>query len=142
MARSKGSLSSEQAKEISGEMEKLCGTQYKQNFDYLRMIEMLLCQRILEQVSEFNEDDDIYTKVTSVEIPLIGDIEIHPRVFHESHGVTNRPSIHFDFEFKPSNVFKADVLSAYTKKESPIPEYFSNLYGEELKDIYSRMRRE
>ena len=140
LARSKGSLSSKTAKKFSKEMEQLSDIKYKENFDYLRMLEMLLCQRVTEQVLEFDDEVDIYERVTEVEIPLIGKIKISPRVFHEVHGITNKPSIHFDFEFEPSNVFKSDVLNAYLGKESPLPEYFANRYAERLKELYKDLR--
>lgn len=140
LARSKGSLSSKVAKEFAKEMEQLGGSKYRENFDCLRMIEMLMCQRIMEQVQEYEDDTEIYQKVTKVELPLIGNIIVTPRIFHEAHGVTNKPSIHFDFTFEPSNVFKSDVLSAYTKNESPIPEYFAEKYTKQLKDLYNDLR--
>lgn len=141
LARSKKSLSSTEAKEFAKEMEILDGTKYKDNLNYLRLIEMLMVQRIAEQVCDFKEDTQVYDMATSVELPLIGEIKIIPRVFHEYHGMTNKPSYHFDFEFIPSSPFKADVVRAYTTKDSEIPEYFSSMYGEALKNLYDTLRK-
>ena len=140
MARSKGSLSSAEAKAFSQEMTMLAGTPYKYNFDLLRLISILICQRISENVCSYPSDEDICNKIVTVEIPLIGDLTVKPRVFHEKHGMTDKPSIHFDFDFKPSSSFKSSVYKAYIEGVSDIPDIFSGIYGEQLKEVYHRMR--
>lgn len=140
MARSKRSLSSSEAKEIAKEMQLLFDTKYKDNLNFMRLLEMLLVQRVVEQTCDFDENTPIYSMATTIEIPLIGDLKIIPSIFHEVHGTTKKPSYHFSFEFTPSSSFKTDLIQAYTTKDSDIPEYFSSMYGEQLKKIYNDMR--
>lgn len=139
MARSKGSSSSKEAKQIARELEALEETKFRHNFDYLRLIEVLLCYRIAEAVCDFDEDTPIEEKAVTVEIPLIGDLTISPSKFHAQHRLTNEPSVHFSFDFTPSSGFKADIVKAYMQKESPMTEIFSNIYGDRLKDLYERL---
>ena len=103
MARSKRSLSSSEAKEIAKEMQLLFDTKYRDNLNFMRLLEMLLIQRVVEQTCDFDEDTPIYSMATSIEIPLIGDLKIIPSIFHEVHGTTKKPSYHFSFEFTPSS---------------------------------------
>lgn len=140
LARSKRSLSSDEAKLMSKEMETLFETKYRDNLDFMRMLEMLLIQRIAEQTCNFNEDTPVYMMSTKVDIPLVGTLKVIPSVFHAVHGTTKQPSYHFEFEFEPSSSFKTDLIKAYTTKESDISYYFSDLYGKELKDLYNKMR--
>ena len=140
MARSKGSFSSAEAKAFSNEMQDIAGTPYKYNFDLLRLISILICQRVSENVCSYPKDEDICNKIVAVEIPLLGDLTIKPRIFHEKHGMTDKPSAHFDFDFKPSSSFKASLYKAYLDGTSDLPDIFSSIYGEQLKEIYKRLR--
>ena len=142
MGRHKGSLSTAEAKDMAKELEQLTGTDYKTNLDYSRMVELLLCYRIAENVCEFPADTPIENKVTKVEIPLIGELEIKPSIFHDNHRLTNEPSIHFDFSFKPTSGFKADLMKAYVNRESEISDIYASLYGDRLRDLYRRFREE
>lgn len=142
MSRSKGSLSSAQAKEVAQELSQILGTPYKYNFDVLRVIEMSLCQRILEQVCEFPEGTPVEEMVCTVEIPLIGDLVIKPSVFHGAHGITNKPSTHFEFIFKPTSSFKQDIGRAYSKEHPELAEEFSQIYMEKVRELYEKMRSE
>ena len=98
LARSKRSLSSDEAKLMSKEMETLFETKYRDNLDFMRMLEMLLIQRIAEQTCNFNEDTPVYMMSTKVDIPLVGTLKVIPSVFHAVHGTTKQPSYHFEFE--------------------------------------------
>lgn len=140
MSRSRGSLSTAEAKKVSEELSQILGTDYKYNFDILRVLEMLLCQRIQEQVSEFDEDTPLEEKTCEVEIPLIGTLTITPSVFHDSHGMTNEPSKHFDFNFKPTSAFKQDVLKAYNNKDPEIGRLFAEMYLEKVHNLYNQLR--
>lgn len=140
MARSKGSLSTDEAKEISKELEQLLDKPFKYNFNYLRMIELLLCQRITEQICKYPKTATIYELKTSVEIPLIGTLDISPRIFHEEHGTSGKPSVHLEFTFTPTSGFKNDVLKAYQDHECDITEIFSDVYGEKLQELYKNLR--
>lgn len=140
MSRSRGSLSTAEAKKVSEELSQILGTDYKYNFDILRVLEMLLCQRIQEQVSEFDEDTPLEEKTCEVEIPLIGTLTITPSVFHDSHGMTNEPSKHFDFNFKPTSAFKQDVLKAYNNKDPEIGRLFAEMYLEKVQNLYNQLR--
>lgn len=140
MSRSRGSLSTAEAKKVSEELSQILGTDYKYNFDILRVLEMLLCQRIQEQVSEFDEDTPLEEKTCEVEIPLIGTLTITPSVFHDSHGMTNEPSKHFDFNFKPTSAFKQDVLKAYNNKDPEIGQLFAEMYLEKVHNLYNQLR--
>lgn len=142
MPRSKGSLSTKEAKDVAKEMEQILGTSYKYNFDILRVIEMLICQRIQEQVCLFDEDDAFDKRVCEVEIPLIGTLKIIPSVFHDAHGITNEPSKHFDFDFKPTSAFKQDVLRAYNNKDPEIGSVFADVYLEKVHDLYKQLRED
>lgn len=142
MSRSRGSLSTAEAKKVSEELSQILGTDYKYNFDILRVLEMLLCQRIQEQVSEFDEDKPLEEKTCEVEIPLIGTLTITPSVFHDSHGMTNEPSKHFDFNFKPTSAFKQDVLKAYNNKEPEIGQLFAEMYLEKVHNLYNQLRED
>lgn len=142
MSRSRGSLSTAEAKKVSEELSQILGTDYKYNFDILRVLEMLLCQRIQEQVSEFDEDTPLEEKTCEVEIPLIGTLTITPSVFHDSHGMTNEPSKHFDFNFKPTSAFKQDVLKAYNNKDPEIGQLFAEMYLEKVHNLYNQLRED
>lgn len=135
MARSEGSLCSQEAKDIATEIATISGLPYRQNLDYLRFIEKLLTYRITEQVRELSTDDLTMPSV-EVEIPLIGILKITPIVFHKSHRLTNTPSLHFDFEFEPLSGFKRHLLDAYITKECALPTDFAKEYGQKLADIY------
>lgn len=140
MSRSKGSLSSAQAKEVAQEMSQILGTPYKYNFDVLRVIEMCLCQRIIEQVCSYDENTPIEEQVCTVEIPLIGTLTIKPSVFHGAHGITNKPSTHFDITFKPTSSFKQDIGTAYSRERSEIAEELSRVYMDKVHELYQKMR--
>ena len=142
MPRSKGSLSTKEAKKVAQELEQLLGTDYKYNFDILRVIEMLICQRIQEQVCTFEEDTPLEERSCEVEIPLIGVLKITPSVFHDAHGMTNEPSKHFDFNFKPTSAFKQDVLRAYNNKEPEIGDVFADVYIEKVHELYNKLRED
>lgn len=139
MARSKGSSSSKETKSFARELEILGGNKFRDNFDYMRLIELLICYRVAEAVCEFDEDTNIEDKSVTVEIPLIGDLTIKPSVFHAQHRLTNEPSFHLDFEFEPSSGFNADIRKAYTENSTAITDIFSNLYGDRLKSLYERL---
>lgn len=140
MSRSKGSLSTDEAKKMCKDMETLLGTGFKYNFNCLRLIEILLCQNICDQLYQSGSTDIMDCIQTEVEIPLIGSVTITPRVFHEKHGITDEPSVHFDFVFKPTSGFKNDVMQAYAYQDSGLGDAFANLYGERLKELYKNLR--
>ena len=142
MPRSKGSLSTQQAKEISQEIAALIGTPYKYNLDIMRLIELLLCQRIVEQVTAYDDDVPIMERDATVEIPLIGELSIIPNVFHESHGMTNQPSIHFDYVFKPTSAFKQDINRAFSQHQTDLPEILTEVYSEKVTEAYRKLREE
>ena len=142
MPRSKGSLSTQQAKEISQEVSDLIGTPYKYNLDIMRLIEILLCQRIVEQVTAYPDDVPITERDVTIEIPLIGELSIIPNVFHESHGMTNQPSIHFDYVFKPTSAFKQDINRAFTQHQTELPEILTRVYSEKVQEAYRKLREE
>lgn len=142
MPRSKGSLSTQQAKEISQEVSDLIGTPYKYNLDIMRLIEILLCQRIVEQVTAYPDDVPITERDVTIEIPLIGELSIIPNVFHESHGMTNQPSIHFDYVFKPTSAFKQDINRAFAQHQTELPEILTRVYSEKVQEAYRKLREE
>ena len=142
MARYAGSSSTKEAKTISEELEQLGGKSYKYNFDYLRVIELLLAYRVAEQVCDYGEDTQLEEKITKVEIPLIGELTIRPRNFHAEHRLTKEPSVHFDFEFKPTSGFKSDIIKAYTDKSCSLAELLANIYGDRLDQLYKRLKEE
>lgn len=142
MGRSKGSSSTKEAKNIAHELEQLTNIPNKYNLDSLRLSELLLCYRVAEEVCRYNDDEPVENKITQIEIPLIGNLTIKPRIFHEKHRLTDEPSIHFDFTFEPTNRFKADIMKAYMNKETDLTDIFSSIYGDRLRDLYNRMREE
>lgn len=134
MARSEGSLCSQEAKDFAQEITTLSGLPYKQNLDYLRLIEKLLIYRLVEQVRELSTDTELPS--TIVEIPLVGNLIIKPVVFHKSHRLTDKPSLHFEYEFEPLSGFKRHLMDAYITKECELPMDFSKSYGQHLANIY------
>lgn len=135
MARSEGSLCSPEAKDYAAEIAQLSGMPYKQNLDYLRFIEKLVTYRITEQVRE-NTKSETDLPIVEVEIPLIGNLIIKPVVFHKSHRLTDKPSLHFEYEFEPLSGFKQHIINAYTTKECDLPTEFAKEYGQKLIHIY------
>ena len=133
MARSVGSLSTTEAKDMAKELEVLTGLPYKQNLDYLRFIEMLISYRLSEQLLSC---DNKLKKTCSVEIPLIGVLTITPKIFHKNHHLTDKFSLHFDFKFTPTSAFKKSILTAYQTGECELPLEFSKKYGQYLSDVY------
>jgi hypothetical protein len=142
MSRLKGSVSSKEAKTISKEIEQLQGTTYRYNFDFLRLVELLISYRVAECVCEYPKDTPIDNMCVTVEIPLIGNLTITPRVFHEKHRLTEDQSFHFDFDFKPSSGFKSDISHAFLNKESDLSDVFSSLYSTRLQELYKRLQEE
>ncbi len=135
MARSEGSLCSQEAKDFSSEITTLSGLPYRQNLDYLRLIEKLIAYRITEQVREGSTEENTMPPVC-VELPLIGNLTIKPVVFHKSHRLTDKPSLHFEYEFEPLSGFKKHILDAYMLKECDLPIDFAQQYGQKLTNIY------
>lgn len=142
MARLKGSVSSKEAKSISKEIEQIQGSSYRFNFDFLRLVELLVSYRVAESVCEYPKDTPIEDMCVTVEIPLIGFITIKPRVFHEKHRLTDDQSFHFDFEFKPSSGFKSDIARAFLGKDNDLADVFSSIYSTRLQDLYQRLKEE
>ena len=137
MARCEGSLCSKEAKVYADELTTLTGLPYKQNLDYLRFLERLLVYRITEQICNENaKEEDL--PITTVELPLLGKLIIKPILFHKTHRLTNKSSLHFEFEFEPLSGFKKHLCDAYTIKECQLPTDFADMYGEKLSDIYER----
>ena len=135
MARSEGSLCSQEAKVYADELATLTGLPYRQNLDYIRFLEKLLVYRVTESVCEnaTAEDDK---PITTVEIPLIGKLIIKPVTFHKTHRLTDRPSLHFKYEFEPLSGFKKHICDAYLYKECQLPTEFAEMYGQKLSDIF------
>ena len=140
MPRSKGSSSTKAAKSIATEISDFLGTPHKYNLDILRLIEQLVCMEIADQVSEYDEDTPITDKVVNVEIPLIGNLEITPTVFHEAHGMTNKPSIRYVYKFDPTSAFRQDVIRAFTSQDTDMPDILTDVYVERVKALYSQLR--
>ncbi len=136
MSRSKGSMSSKEAKDIATEIEKLFDVPYKYGINFLRAMEMLICMRISEQV---NNKEDI--NHVCVEIPLLGDLEITHSNFHEKHRLTGEQSTHLEFNFKPSSGFKSDIIKAFNF-ENDICELFTTLYSTKLQEVYTKLRED
>lgn len=143
MSRSKGSTSSATAKEMSHQIETILGTKYKYNFDILRMVELLICYKIVQELDKLDksEEADPNNRSVTVEIPLIGNLTITPSEFHSKHGITNEPSTHFEFEFKPTSGFKSDVARAFNDMDSGIGDEFAQIYSDRLTELYDKFRR-
>ena len=142
MGRHKGDQSSKEAKEYARELTKLLGTTYKYNFDMERAVELLLCHRVAEKLLEYGEDVDLVDREVTVEIPLLGDLTITPEVFHEKHRLTEKPSMHLDFQFKPLSGFKNDLLRLFAENSSPLQKELADEYGSRLKEMYARIRED
>lgn len=137
MARSKGSICSKEAKDYAIELETLTGLPAKQNLDYLRFLEMLMVYRVAEQVKAARDKDSVAMSAT-VEIPLIGDLIISKSIFHKKHTLTDEPSIHFEYEFRPSNAFKNGIYDAWFNDCTQLPREFADMYGQKLQDLYTQ----
>ena len=85
MARSEGSLCSQEAKDMAEEIAIVSGLPYRQNLDYLRFIEKLLAYRVTEQVRELSSSDNPMPLV-DIEIPLLGILKIKPIMSNEVRG--------------------------------------------------------
>lgn len=140
MARLKGSVSSKEAKTISKEIEQIQGSSYRYNFDFLRLVELLLSYKIAEAACEYPKDTPIEEMTVCVEIPLIGYLTITPRYFHEKHRLTDEPSLHFDFEFTPTSAFKSDVIRAFTGRDCDLKDILSSVYADRLQEIYKKFQ--
>lgn len=140
MARLKGSVSSKEAKTISKEIEQIQGSSYRYNFDFLRLVELLISYKIAESVCEYPKDTPVEEMTASVEIPLIGILKITPRYFHEKHRLTDEPSLHFDFEFTPTSAFKSDVIRAFSNKDCDLKDILSSIYSERLQELYKKFQ--
>lgn len=140
MGRSKGSLSTPTANEIAKDMETLGCKNQKYNIYYLRLVELLVCYRVAEELCKYSSDVPIEERKVKVEIPLFGELTILPRQFHERHRLTDSPSVHLDFEFTPSSGFKVDMIKVFSEKNYDIAEIFSTLYSDRLKELYDRLR--
>jgi hypothetical protein len=135
MARSEGSLCSTESKVLAEELQTLTGLPYKQNLDYIRFMEKLLMYRVTEQVCEnTNEYGD--KPVTKIEIPLLGTLTIKPVLFHKTHRLTEKPSLHFEYEFQPLSGFKKHLCDAYISHECSLPTEFAEMYGQKLNTIF------
>ena len=140
MGRIVGSISSTESKNIAEELNNIAGSKYSDNIDILRLIELLVAQRISEQVKEFPNDLKIEEKIVEVEIPLFGNLKIKPRTFQEVQRLSNTASLHFDFEFTPSSGFRTDIIRSYTSISSPLADELSELYTKRLKELYARLK--
>jgi hypothetical protein len=140
LARLKGSVSSKEAKTISKEIEQIQGSSYRYNFDFLRLIELLISYKIAESVAEYEKDTPLDEMSVTVEIPLIGELEITPRYFHEKHRLTDEPSLHFDFNFTPTSAFKSDVMRAFTAKDCDLKDVAASIYSDRLQELYKRFQ--
>ena len=139
MGRAKGSLSTPAANEMSKLMEILGAKDSKDGINYMRMIELIICYNVVEALYKMDDDKPIEEKSVTVEIPLLGNLKIMPRQFHERHRLSESPSVHLDFEFTPTSGFKVDLIKIYSKKNYDIAELFSTLYSERLKELYNKL---
>lgn len=135
MARSEGSLCSKEAKVYSEELETLTGLPYRQNLDYIRFLERLFVYRIVEQICSKSTEDEP-NPITTIEIPLVGKLIIKPVLFHKTHRLTNKSSLHFEYEFEPLSGFKKHLCDAYIYRDCVLPNEFAEMYGQKLTDIY------
>lgn len=135
MARSQGSLCSDESKTLAEELETLTGLPYKQNLDYIRFMERLLIYRVTEQVCEKSAEFDC-KPITEVELPLIGKLIIKPVTFHKTHRLTEKPSLHFEYEFVPLSGFKKHLCDAYMYQECALPTEFAEMYGQKLNKMF------
>ena len=140
MGRGLGSISSPEAKTVAQEMTDIIGTNYSYNFDVLRLMELLIVHRLAEGFCDYSDETPIEDRKVTVEIPLLGELTVKPREFHYKHRLTDEPSVHFDFDFKPISCFKTDLIKAYGKR-SPLTDSLNNLYTERLKELYERLKR-
>jgi hypothetical protein len=142
MSRTKGSTSTKDSKQIAVEIQQLQGSPYKYNFDFLRLVETLICYKVTESICNYPLDTPLDEMEVTTEIPLIGNVTIKPRTFHEKHRLTEAPSLHLDFEFEPCSGFKTDIYKAFLNRETDLPKVFATLYSDRLKELYSRLESE
>lgn len=138
MARSEGSLCSKEAKTFASELETLTGLPYRQNLDYIRLIERLVVYRITEAIIEAS-DEESDRPVVKVELPLLGKLVVKPITFHKSHRLTNSPSLHFEFDFEPLSGFKKHLSDAYILRDCKLPTDFAAQYGEKLSESFENI---
>lgn len=132
-----GTILSPECKNYAKDIENICDVPENINLQYLRLIESLVCQRICEQVQEnkkHNEDVPV-----TVEIPLIGNLTITPQVWHKHHLKTDKPSIHYNFDFEPLPTFKTHISKIYTSDECSLVSLLSETYAKTIVDMYKEL---
>jgi hypothetical protein len=56
--------------------------------------------------------------------------------------MTNQPSIHFDYVFKPTSAFKQDINRAFAQHQTELPEILTRVYSEKVQEAYRKLREE
>lgn len=135
--RKPGTILSPECKNYAEDIETISGVPKDISLQLLRLIEGLVCQRICEQVQE-NKKNDTNLPI-NVEIPLIGNLIITPQMWHKHHLRTDKPSTHFNFEFKPLSTFKTHISKIYNKDECELVSLLSESYAKILVETYKNL---
>ena len=135
--RKPGTILSPECKNYAQDIETISGVPQDIALQLLRLVESLICQRICEQVQE-NKKNEI-NKPINVEIPLIGNLIITSQTWHKHHTRTDKPSTHFNFEFKPLSTFKTHISKIYLKDECELISLLSESYAKILVDTYKNL---
>lgn len=133
MARSKGDVYTEEAGEIAKELTTFNGIPKNVNLNYLRNIEALIVYRVAEQIATGKESP------ISVEIPLIGTLEITNTVYHTHHYRTGNASNLMSFKFTPTYCFSSHLKKAFATGECNLPEIFADKFGELMAEKYKSL---
>ena len=135
--RKVGTILSPECKSYAKDIETICEVPEYIGLQLLRLISSLVCQRISEQVQE-NKKNGI-EKSVNVEIPLLGNLIITPQIWHKHHLKTDKPSVHFNFEFKPLPTFKTQVSKIYNNDECELITLLSKEYAKILVETYKSL---
>lgn len=138
--RKPGTILSPKCKEYAEEIEQLTNVPQYINLQYLRLIELLVCQKVNEEIllhSNNNVNKELPN--VTVEIPLLGNLKIIPKLWHHNHLRTGKPSIHYEFEFEPFPAFKNHISKIYSGEDCELTSLLSDAYSKILVDTYKNI---
>lgn len=141
--RKQGTILSPKCKEYANEIELLTNVPQHINLQYLRIIESLVCHNINEELlnvknnMENNENEELPS--ITVELPLLGNLTIIPKLWHHNHLRTGKPSIHYEFAFEPFPAFKTHISKIYAGEDCEMVSLLSDTYSKMLVNTYKNI---
>lgn len=130
-----GTILSPECKSYAKDIETISEIPANIALQLLRLIESIVCQRLLEKFQESKRNNNELESI-SVEIPLMGNLIVTPQIWHKHHLKTDKPSIHFDFAFEPFTSFKNHISKIYNEDTCELISLLSKEYAEILVKTY------